>query len=561
MVIDYKGVTFSFKDLKRKKRFKRIRLIVIGVFILCLYFIIANMIDAGGINSVQTLLLENKPTQAAEKFDGIEGGFYHGTAKRELKALILLFSGEPGKAGEILASMDTHSGTVHFKKFLDFFSDRARYVPLKIYTDYLLRVRGGGGDDLSVYKALYSSALFDFKGSREVLAQLPAAEKEKHKQKLVILDRINRELETGKLNYIFDVNGKPAAYYDLKSGKTVSLTPGISFGAFEEDFKKSTTFYSLTIDISLQEKLRQLFEKGDYHGTFLLLDLADTSVTAAYSRSSNGEAENAVFSERYEPGSIIKVVTLFAYLRSGTHELFPFQCKGSMRLGNQTFYDWRKHDTVKDFEEALAVSCNLSFAGMGINLGFEKLAAVLKPFYFNGGDGLRDLFLEFKTGTYNKAASSDFQLANLSVGLGEVTVTTFHSAFTAAIIAQNGSVYSPYLIKNKKNLLNLGYYTHPSELLTVFTDNAAFFKVKRAMVGVVEHPEGTGKRTRVDFVQVGLKTGTTGNRARGLDATLMGFFPEEKPGYAFAFRLERAGKAEIRGAYFLKDFLKLFYGK
>jgi len=559
MVIDYKGVTFSFKDQKRRKRFKRIRLIVIGVLILCLYFFIANMMDTGSINSVQTLMLENKPAEAAEKFEGIEGGLYHGTAKRELKALLLLFAGETAKAGEILASMDTHSGAVHFQKFQDFFSDRARYVPLKIYTDFLLRVRGG--EDLSVYKALYSAALFDFKGSRGVTAQLPPAEKEKHKQKLAILDRINGELETGKLNYIFDVNGKPAAYYDLKSGKTVSLTPGMGFGAFEADFNKSTTFYSLTVDISLQEKLRGLFEKGDYHGTFLLLDLTDTSVTAAYSRSLKGEAENAVFSERYEPGSIIKVLTLFAYLRSGTQELFPFQCKGSMRLGNRTFYDWRRHDTVKDFEEALAVSCNLSFGEMGMNLGLRKFADVLRPFYFNGGDGLRDLFLEFKTGTFNKTASGDFELANLSVGLGEVTTTTFHSAFIAAIIAQNGSVYSPYLIKNKKNLLNLGYYTHPSELLTVFTDNAAFFKVKRAMVGVVEHPEGTGKRSRVDFVQVGLKTGTTGDPHMGLDATLMGFFPEEKPGYAFAFRLERAGKAELRGAYFLKDFLKVFYGK
>lgn len=561
MVIDYKGVTFSFKNQKRKKNVKRVRLIVLLVFILCLYFIVANMIDGGKVSTVQTLLLEDKPVEAAEKFKGIEGGFYHGTAKKELKALVLLFTGEPDKAGEILASMESRDGAVNFQKFLDYFSDRAQYGALKIYTDYLMRVRGGGGEDLSVYKALYSTALFDFKGSRGITERLPAAEKEKHNRKLVILDRINGELETGKLNYIFDVNGKPAAYYDLKAGKTVSLTPGMGFGAFEADFKESTTFYSLTIDVSLQEKVHRLFEKGNYRGTFLLLDLRDTAVTAAYSRSSNGREENAVFSERYEPGSIIKVLTLFAYLRSGTHELFPFRCKGSVRLNGDVFRDWRRHDEVKDYEEALAVSCNLSFAGMGMNLGFGKLSAVLKPFYFNGGDGLWDLFLEFKAGTFNKDISNDFELANLSVGLEEVTSTTFHSAFIAAIIAQNGSVYSPYLIKNKKNLLNLGYYTHPSELLTIFTDNATFFKVKRAMVGVVEQPEGTGKRTRVDFVQVGLKTGTTGDPQKGLDATLMGFFPEEKPAYAFAFRLERVGKAELRGAYFLRDFLKLFYGK
>jgi cell division protein FtsI/penicillin-binding protein 2 len=58
---------------------------------------------------------------------------------------------------------------------------------------------------------------------------------------------------------------------------------------------------------------------------------------------------------------------------------------------------------------------------------------------------------------------------------------------------------------------------------------------------------------------VALKTGTAGNKKLGLDAILTGFFPADKPEYAFAFRLERAGKAEWRGALFLKDFLTAFY--
>jgi cell division protein FtsI/penicillin-binding protein 2 len=128
-----------------------------------------------------------------------------------------------------------------------------------------------------------------------------------------------------------------------------------------------------------------------------------------------------------------------------------------------------------------------------------------------------------------------------------------------AIIAQNGSIYAPHLIKNKKNLLNLAYYNHPSQLLTVFNDNASFLKVKNAMIRVVEDKNGTGKRSKVDFVRVGLKTGTAGSKKKGLDAILIGFFPAEKPEYAFGFRLERVGRAELKGAYFSRDFLTSFY--
>jgi hypothetical protein len=562
MVIDYKGVSFSFESLKRKKRWKRIRLAVISLLIVCLYFVLNSIVDVGKIAKVQSLLLANKDAEAADLFDKIEDSFFHSDAKKELKALLLLNAGEPDRAQDILNSLSSQSSAVDFKRFLGYFSDRSIYNSLKRYTDFLLRVKGNDG--ILFYKVLYSTALLDSKGSRDIIKTIPMEEKEKHQKEFAIIDKLNTELESGRLNYIFDVNGKPAGYYDLSAGETVSLAPGIAFDAFNNDFKKNTTFYSLTIDISLQQKLAELFEKGDYHGTFLLLDLSDTSITAAYSKSPKKEKENAVFWETYEPGSIIKVLTLFSYLRSESRELFPFKCSGVMGINGEPFYDWLKHNQVKDYEEALAVSCNLSFAQMGMELGAKKMVDTLESFYFNYGDrsgSFGDLFLRFKTGTFNKAVVNDFQLANLAVGLGKITITTFHSAFISAAIAQSGSVYSPYLIKNKKNLFNLGYYNHSSKLLTVLTDNAVFLKVKDAMVRVVEDPEGTGKRSKVDFVRVGLKTGTAGSKTRGLDAILTGFFPAEKPQYAFAFRLEGAGKAELKGAYFLKEFLTLFYRK
>jgi len=104
----------------------------------------------------------------------------------------------------------------------------------------------------------------------------------------------------------------------------------------------------------------------------------------------------------------------------------------------------------------------------------------------------------------------------------------------------------------------MGFYNHKGELVHSFSDNALYHKVKTAMVAVVEDPYGTGKRAKVDFMRFAMKTGTSGKKDEGFDAIITGFFPAEKPRYAFAFRLEGGGKSELKGAQFVYDILNSF---
>ena len=153
------------------------------------------------------------------------------------------------------------------------------------------------------------------------------------------------------------------------------------------------------------------------------------------------------------------------------------------------------------------------------------------------------------------------ELANFGVGLNEISITTFHSALIPVIISQHGSIYKPHLIQNIKNLLELGFYNHKPEIQKIFKNTSLFPEITQAMVGVIADKNGTGRRSQVDFIQAAIKTGTAGNKKQGLDAILFGFFPAQKPQYAFAFRLENAGKAEFKGAYFLKQFLITCFSK
>jgi cell division protein FtsI/penicillin-binding protein 2 len=151
---------------------------------------------------------------------------------------------------------------------------------------------------------------------------------------------------------------------------------------------------------------------------------------------------------------------------------------------------------------------------------------------------------------------NEWQLANLAVGLEEIKTTTFHLALVSAAIGQNGTIYSPYMIKNVKNVLQLGFYNHSSRVMPLSKkDSTHFIKIKEAMIQVVADRRGTAYRSKVDFIPVAAKTGTAGNKRNGFDAVIMGFFPARQARYSFAFRLERGGKAQVEGAAFLKKFI------
>jgi hypothetical protein len=475
----------------------------------------------------------------------------------ELRALTDLFQdrlpqaeAQFGKLSHDRAKTSLRSG-----QFQKYFIDRGEYQKLKIYSVYQLP---RGGDENIWFYALCQAAFFNDSGSEKAVARLSPAYKKANVKALTLLARVNANLRLGRFDYIFDKNDFPVAYFDVRKQSTCSLLPGLDFADFDLQIKKGISYFRLTLDAGLQIEIDHLFE--GFFGTLLILDLPENSILAAYSKPRFFRAVNAVFSEAYEPGSIIKIVSLLAYLRQADQKLFPYDCPGQINLGGKIFYDWIAHKQVKDYSAALALSCNLSFARMGLKVGFQRLASLLGHFYFNTKP-FCDWFLKFQTGTFKRDLSADLELANLAVGLDEISLTTIHAAVLAAVFSQNGLLFPPYIIDDAKSILDLGYYSHSARPLRVLADDVSFIRVKKAMQEVVNNENGTGRRAWSAAVNLAIKTGTTGDRKQGLDAIIMGFFPSENPRYAFAFRLEGAGKAEFNGAFFLRDLLKILYQK
>lgn len=556
MVLDYKGTHFSFDKKRRQKRLRGLRITALIITAIVVYFFVANLVDSHKIGKIQDFLLTAEFEKAAERIESVKGSIYHRKTKIELEALTLLYREENDRATEVLKKLGKKRSSFSseiFIKFLNLFLDRAQYRQLEMYTDFLMPHH----PEVSFFKALARTALFDAHQSSQMLGSIGEKQREIRVKSISIIEDINRKIESGKINYIFDFDNNPIAYYDLKKRITVSLIPGFDFALFNDQLEGGLKFFKLTVDLELHEALHELFRRRN--GSFLMIDLNDSSIIAAYSKPVDKKNKNVAFSGFYEAGSIVKALTLYAYFKNVPEptDLFPYFCRGYTVIENKIFYDWLQHRQIETAEDALVVSCNAIFSRMALLVGPEKLVETFRQFNFNMPDR-KDLFMNFKTGRINSNIKSDLQLVRLAVGIGEVTVTSYHSALLAALIAQHGSVYSPYILKNIKNVLNLGYYNHQKEEIAVSKDYNIFETIKRAMVRVVEDEKGTGTRARVDSMSIAIKTGTAGEKRLGFDAIIMGFFPAHKPRYAFGFRLERGGKAQVQGAYFLKDFLTLF---
>ena len=87
----------------------------------------------------------------------------------------------------------------------------------------------------------------------------------------------------------------------------------MDFADFDAQFKKGFRRFRLTLDRELQKKVDLLFK--DYFGTLVLLDLPESGIAVAYSKPRSPGAANAAWTEQFEPGSIVKIISLLAYLR------------------------------------------------------------------------------------------------------------------------------------------------------------------------------------------------------------------------------------------------------
>ena len=262
----------------------------------------------------------------------------------------------------------------------------------------------------------------------------------------------------------------------------------------------------------------------------------------------------------YPPGSTFKVAVGLAALESGavtTNDLY--HCVPSIEIGNVTFHNWKKTDRGDlNFIQALTESCDTWFYQVGIKTGADAIIDWAQRLGFGAKTGIplhgeadgrvpNDEYMKATHG--RKLLNGD--IANMSIGQGDLLVTPLQMAQAMAIVANGGTFYQTRLVQQVQTIDNqiVNAFT-VREKKTIGASPLIMSQLHVAMVEAVNGPTGTAHQASLDNVAVAGKTGTAQWGPKNKERTaawFAGFAPADHPRYAFAALYEGDVGSTIHG--------------
>jgi penicillin-binding protein A len=257
----------------------------------------------------------------------------------------------------------------------------------------------------------------------------------------------------------------------------------------------------------------------------------------------NGPLLNRAAGALYPPGSTFKVVTAAAALENGVTM--------DQELPSPPVYDVPQTSAdIRNFggascgaptltlTEALEISCNTTFAALGVELGSEKLADEAEKFGFN------------KPSPYQLPAATSViprdqdvpATAQSAIGQRDVRTSPLQMATVAATIANGGRRMGPFVARQVVSDKGRVVKRFEGEDFGQVIPEEVAGNLRQMMLGVVEN--GTGQAARIPNVEVAGKTGTA-QHARGRDphAWFIGFASSGDRQIAVAVVVEEGGDA------------------
>ena len=263
----------------------------------------------------------------------------------------------------------------------------------------------------------------------------------------------------------------------------------------------------------------------------------------------------AVFGQ-YPPGSTFKPVAALGVLKE--HPDFAhtnYVCNGFLRVSKRKMkcWAWRSggHGEVS-LRQALMHSCNVYMFKMVLAVGYPPIYAMARQFGLGQYAGL---FPELgkppvqkneKYGNLPAIANNDIDRCNLAIGQGAITASPLQMAMVAMAIANGGILFRPRLIKRWRTAPDAPWQKNkPWAIRKIDLPPEALEIVRGGMYDVVEDPDGTAKKARVDGVEIAGKTGSAQYRKRVGDEVvtrvytwMISFAPAHNPRYAVAMLVE-----------------------
>ena len=317
------------------------------------------------------------------------------------------------------------------------------------------------------------------------------------------------------IRYVADANGKMLGGTEIE---TVSSGYASEGGIVQ------------TIDYEIQRVCENVMKNNNMQtGAVVVLDAESSEILAlasapAFDRNNLSESlinENKPFINRalsaYPVGSVFKPIVAATALENGMHTDFLCECGGNLNVSGVVFNcHKRTGHGVLDMTDAMAVSCNMYYIELGLDLGAEKIVSTAESLGFGRGIDLCD-GISSSAGNLPSAddIDSSASLANLSFGQGELLATPLQIAAAYGAFLNDGYYTQPYLFRgtvNADGVFMLSEKTSQPE--KVLTDSVCE-RIRKMLLYTVECGSGALASAMVGEVSGKTATAETGKTENG----------------------------------------------
>jgi penicillin-binding protein A len=259
---------------------------------------------------------------------------------------------------------------------------------------------------------------------------------------------------------------------------------------------------------------------------------------------------NRAIQMRLAPGSTFKVVTAAAGIENGLYpdadSLVPggptYQLPLTSGPTGQIDNEGRDCGTGKiPFKQAMANSCNTTFAAMAVEVGAQKMLEQAEAFGFNA-HYLEDLGPQAES--YFPPDMNEPQTGQAGIGQFEVQSTPLQMAMVVAGIANGGVVMRPYTVDEIRSPdLDVLERTDPEEFSRAVSAETADTLTELLVYTVTN---GTASPAAIPGVPVAGKTGTAQSGIADVPpyAWFVSFAPADDPQVAVAVMIQKAPGVE-----------------
>lgn len=291
----------------------------------------------------------------------------------------------------------------------------------------------------------------------------------------------------------------------------------------------------------------------------VLADGDDRALIQSYADDNRYPYLNKVLSGRYTPGSIVKPFVAYGALNENIIDPMKIiVSNGSLTIPNPydpehpaIFRDWRVQGPMT-MRDAIAYSSNVYFFTIGggfqdqKGLGITKLAQYYH--YFGIGSSTGMTLMGEVDGVIPdpawklKQSQDDWRLGDTyltSIGQYAMLVTPLQMLRAYASLANGGYLVTPHVIKD-----DIG------ARINLNLNKDALKVVREGMRRTVIQDGGTARALERSDIEIAAKSGTAelGASKAHVNSWIAGYFPYEKPKYAFILFMEYGPRSNTVGA-------------